>query len=658
MALEISTIKVENMTTDEEKVLQTTSVQISDSAYVTEGSNINVNNPLLDESNKITTCIKVEQLNIEEALQFQQSDEPAKTTFLKDEIATLTSNGLSSGPERNSKGDLSSTSTGMFNVMVKKEPVEDLSSAPSSGPMLRIVDLGMNKLGVAFVCPTNRTINTKNLVTGQMSAVGAFSNDATNTNVMLKDNRIISHDVPSSIVTQAPINCHDTCTTIINDKVVGRNENVIYDQQDEDISKIPRKKPYVNKMCPQFKPWQDQDEKGLDSGSFSLNENNDVQKLVPVEHSLKDPDSTSKSKVNIFSKIPRNKPYVNKMYQQLKEWEDQDKEKRGAEPSFSKKTNHVPKLVPIKQLIYRPNAICTSKAKVKLTPSVTSTWSVCDLQGESYIIPGECTLSIGVVSKKINNKPVSCETQRWSLSRSVNTKSVASFLKEKEERPFKSASTTSKITEPYLTRLCDIPTPKKKISNESSAYPVIECFPSKPYERLSNKIFTKVLVPSLTKVAIKNCVDPSRSRSTKSTEPYPVALFSSSISQPLTKSVQQHVSESNACIGNSSSDDLKDKDFNDLAKCNVKLVSVNQNERLIDIQKHDFRSENLNTCNLDDTCMSAESIKYSVKMEINQSESTTEVSSDTDIVNSSRLCQLITGEDQNDMFHKSTPGKL
>jgi hypothetical protein len=37
--------------------------------------------------------------------------------------------------------------------------------------------------------------------------------------------------------------------------------------------------------------------------------------------------------------------------------------------------------------------------------------------------------------------------------------------------------------------------------------------------------------------------------------------------------------------------------------------------------------------------MSAESIKYSVKMEINQSESTTEVSSDTDIVNSSRLCQ-------------------
>jgi hypothetical protein len=593
MALEISTIKVENMTTDEEKVLQTTSVQISDSAYVTEGSNINVNNPLLDESNKITTCIKVEQLNIEEALQFQQSDEPAKTTFLKDEIATLTSNGLSSGPERNSKGDLSSTSTGMFNVMVKKEPVEDLSSAPSSGPMLRIVDLGMNKLGVAFVCPTNRTINTKNLVTGQMSAVGAFSNDATNTNVMLKDNRIISHDVPSSIVTQAPISCHDTCTTIINDKVVGRNENVIYDQQDEDISKIPRKKPYVNKM-----------------------------------------------------------------YQQLKEWEDQDKEKRGAEPSFSKKTNHVPKLVPIKQLIYRPNTICTSKAKVKLTPSVTSTWSVCDLQGESYIIPGECTLSIGVVSKKINNKPVSCETQRWSLSRSVNTKSVASFLKEKEERPFKSASTTSKITEPYLTRLCDIPTPKKKISNESSAYPVIECFPSKPYERLSNKIFTKVLVPSLTKVAIKNCVDPSRSRSTKSTEPYPVALFSSSISQPLTKSVQQHVSESNACIGNSSSDDLKDKDFNDLAKCNVKLVSVNQNERLIDIQKHDFRSENLNTCNLDDTCMSAESIKYSVKMEINQSESTTEVSSDTDIVNSSRLCQLITGEDQNDMFHKSTPGKL
>jgi hypothetical protein len=593
MALEISTIKVENMTTDEEKVLQTTSVQISDSAYVTEGSNINVNNPLLDESNKITTCIKVEQLNIEEALQFQQSDEPAKTTFLKDEIATLTSNGLSSGPERNSKGDLSSTSTGMFNVMVKKEPVEDLSSAPSSGPMLRIVDLGMNKLGVAFVCPTNRTINTKNLVTGQMSAVGAFSNDATNTNVMLKDNRIISHDVPSSIVTQAPISCHDTCTTIINDKVVGRNENVIYDQQDEDISKIPRKKPYVNKM-----------------------------------------------------------------YQQLKEWEDQDKEKRGAEPSFSKKTNHVPKLVPIKQLIYRPNTICTSKAKVKLTPSVTSTWSVCDLQGESYIIPGECTLSIGVVSKKINNKPVSCETQRWSLSRSVNTKSVASFLKEKEERPFKSASTTSKITEPYLTRLCDIPTPKKKISNESSAYPVIECFPSKPYERLSNKIFTKVLVPSLTKVAIKNCVDPSRSRSTKSTEPYPVALFSSSISQPLTKSVQQHVSESNACIGNSSSDDLKDKDFNDLAKCNVKLVSVNQNERLIDIQKHDFRSENLNTCNLDDTCMSAESIKYSVKMEINQSESTTEVSSDTDIVNSSRLCQLITGEDQNYMFHKSTPGKL
>lgn len=593
MALEISTIKVENMTTDEEKVLQTTSVQISDSADVTEGSNINVNNPLLDESNKITTCIKVEQLNIEEALQFQQSDEPAKTTFLKDEIATLTSNGLSSGPERNSKGDLSSTSTGMFNVMVKKEPVEDLSSAPSSGPMLRIVDLGMNKLGVAFVCPTNRTINTKNLVTGQMSAVGAFSNDATNTNVMLKDNRIISHDVPSSIVTQAPISCHDTCTTIINDKVVGRNENVIYDQQDEDISKIPRKKPYVNKM-----------------------------------------------------------------YQQLKEWEDQDKEKRGAEPSFSKKTNHVPKLVPIKQLIYRPNTICTSKAKVKLTPSVTSTWSVCDLQGESYIIPGECTLSIGVVSKKINNKPVSCETQRWSLSRSVNTKSVASFLKEKEERPFKSASTTSKITEPYLTRLCDIPTPKKKISNESSAYPVIECFPSKPYERLSNKIFTKVLVPSLTKVAIKNCVDPSRSRSTKSTEPYPVALFSSSISQPLTKSVQQHVSESNACIGNSSSDDLKDKDFNDLAKCNVKLVSVNQNERLIDIQKHDFRSENLNTCNLDDTCMSAESIKYSVKMEINQSESTTEVSSDTDIVNSSRLCQLITGEDQNDMFHKSTPGKL
>jgi hypothetical protein len=593
MALEISTIKVENMTTDEEKVLQTTSVQISDSAYVTEGSNINVNNPLLDESNKITTCIKVEQLNIEEALQFQQSDEPAKTTFLKDEIATLTSNGLSSGPERNSKGDLSSTSTGMFNVMVKKEPVEDLSSAPSSGPMLRIVDLGMNKLGVAFVCPTNRTINTKNLVTGQMSAVGAFSNDATNTNVMLKDNRIISHDVPSSIVTQAPISCHDTCTTIINDKVVGRNENVIYDQQDEDISKIPRKKPYVNKM-----------------------------------------------------------------YQQLKEWEDQDKEKRGAEPSFSKKTNHVPKLVPIKQLIYRPNTICTSKAKVKLTPSVTSTWSVCDLQGESYIIPGECTLSIGVVSKKINNKPVSCETQRWSLSRSVNTKSVASFLKEKEERPFKSASTTSKITEPYLTRLCDIPTPKKKVSNESSAYPVIECFPSKPYERLSNKIFTKVLVPSLTKVAIKNCVDPSRSRSTKSTEPYPVALFSSSISQPLTKSVQQHVSESNACIGNSSSDDLKDKDFNDLAKCNVKLVSVNQNERLIDIQKHDFRSENLNTCNLDDTCMSAESIKYSVKMEINQSESTTEVSSDTDIVNSSRLCQLITGEDQNYMFHKSTPGKL
>ena len=593
MALEISTIKVENMTTDEEKVLQTTSVQISDSAYVTEGSNINVNNPLLDESNKITTCIKVEQLNIEEALQFQQSDEPAKTTFLKDEIATLTSNGLSSGPERNSKGDLSSTSTGMFNVMVKKEPVEDLSSAPSSGPMLRIVDLGMNKLGVAFVCPTNRTINTKNLVTGQMSAVGAFSNDATNTNVMLKDNRIISHDVPSSIVTQAPISCHDTCTTIINDKVVGRNENVIYDQQDEDISKIPRKKPYVNKM-----------------------------------------------------------------YQQLKEWEDQDKEKRGAEPSFSKKTNHVPKLVPIKQLIYRPNTICTSKAKVKLTPSVTSTWSVCDLQGESYIIPGECTLSIGVVSKKINNKPVSCETQRWSLSRSVNTKSVASFLKEKEERPFKSASTTSKITEPYLTRLCDIPTPKKKVSNESSAYPVIECFPSKPYERLSNKIFTKVLVPSLTKVAIKNCVDPSRSRSTKSTEPYPVALFSSSISQPLTKSVQQHVSESNACISNSSSDDLKDKDFNDLAKCNVKLVSVNQNERLIDIQKHDFRSENLNTCNLDDTCMSAESIKYSVKMEINQSESTTEVSSDTDIVNSSRLCQLITGEDQNYMFHKSTPGKL
>jgi hypothetical protein len=62
---------------------------------------------------------------------------------------------------------------------------------------------------------------------------------------------------------------------------------------------------YVNKMCPQFKPWQDQDEKGLDSGSFSLNENNDVQKLVPVEQSLKDPDSTSKAKVNIFSKIPR-----------------------------------------------------------------------------------------------------------------------------------------------------------------------------------------------------------------------------------------------------------------------------------------------------------------------------------------------------------------
>jgi hypothetical protein len=48
---------------DEEKVLQTTSVQISDSADVTEGSNINVNNPLLDESNKVTTCIKVEQLN-------------------------------------------------------------------------------------------------------------------------------------------------------------------------------------------------------------------------------------------------------------------------------------------------------------------------------------------------------------------------------------------------------------------------------------------------------------------------------------------------------------------------------------------------------------------------------------------------------------------
>jgi hypothetical protein len=65
--------------------------------------------------------------------------------------------------------------------------------------------------------------------------------------------------------------------------------------------------------------------------------------------------------------------------------------------------------------------------------------NLCDLQGESYIIPGECTLSIGVVSKKINNKPVSCETQRWSLSRSVNTKSVASYLKEKEERPFKSA---------------------------------------------------------------------------------------------------------------------------------------------------------------------------------------------------------------------------
>jgi len=306
MALEISTIKVENMTTDEEKVIQTTSVQISDSADVTEGSNINVNNPLLDESNKLTTCIKVEQLNIEEALQFQQSDEPAKTTFLKDEIATLTSNGLSSGPERNSKGDLSSTSTGMFNVMVKKEPVEDLSSAPSSGPMLRIVDLGINKLGVAFVCPTNRTINTKNLVTGQMSDVGAFSNDATNTNEMLKDNRIISHDVQSPIVTQAPISCHDTCTTIINDKVVGRNENVICDQQGEDISKNPRKKTCVNKMCPQFKPWQDQDEESLDSGSFSLNENNDVQKLVPVEQSLKVPDSTSKAKVSIFSKIPRS----------------------------------------------------------------------------------------------------------------------------------------------------------------------------------------------------------------------------------------------------------------------------------------------------------------------------------------------------------------
>ena len=680
MALEISTIKVENMTTDEEKVIQTTSVQISDSADVTEGSNINVSNPLSDESNKLTTCIKVEQLNIEEALQFQQStDEPEKTTVLKDEIATLTSNGLSSGPERHSKGDLSSTSTGMFNVMVKKEPVEDLSSAPSSGPMMRIVDLGINKLGVAFVCPTNRTINTKHLVTGQMSAVGAFSNDATNTNEMLKDNRIISHDVhvQSPIVTQAPISCHDTCTTIINhDKVVGRNENVICDKQGEDISKIPRKKTYVNKMCPQFKPWQDQDKEKCGAEPsfskknnhalklvpikqlFNLNEN-DVQYLIPVEQSLKGLDSKSKAKVDIFSKIPRNKPYVNKMYQQLKEWEDQDKEKCGAEPSFSKKNNHVPKLVPIKQLFNRPNTICTSKAKVKLTPSVTSTWSVCDLQGESYIIPGECTLSIGGVSKKINNKPVSCETQRWTLSRSVNTKSVASYLKEKEEQPFKSASTTSKITEPYLTRLCDVPTPKKKVSkkksNESSAYPVIECFQSKPYERLSNRNFTKVLVPSSGKIAIKNCVDPSRSRSTKSTEPYPVALFSSSISQPLSKSVQQYVSKSNACISNSSSDDLKDNNFKDLTKCNVKLVSVNQNERLIDSQKHDFRSENLNTCNSDD--MSAESIKYTVKMEINQSESTAEVSSDTDMVNSSRLCQLIT-EGQNYMFNKSTTGKL
>lgn len=241
MALKISTIKVENMKTDEEEVIQTTAVQISDSADVTEGSNVNVNNPLLDESNKITTCIKVEQLDIE-ALQFQQSDEPAKSTFLKDENATLTSNGLLSGSVRNSKGDLISTSTGMFNVIVKKEPVEDLSAMPSSGPMLRIVDLGINKLGVAFVCPTNHTINTKKLVTGRMSAVGAFSNDAINTNEMLKDNQIISHDVQSPIVTQAPISCHDTCTTIINDKVVGRNENVICDQQDGDISKITCKK--------------------------------------------------------------------------------------------------------------------------------------------------------------------------------------------------------------------------------------------------------------------------------------------------------------------------------------------------------------------------------------------------------------------------------
>lgn len=657
MALKISTIKVENMTTDEEEVIQTTAVQISDSADVTEGSKVNVNNPLLDESNKITTCIKVEQLDIE-ALQFQQSDEPAKSTFLKDENTTLTSNGLLSGSERNSKGDLISTSTGMFNVIVKKEPVEDLSAMPSSGPMLRIVDLGINKLGVAFVCPTNHTINTKKLVTGRMSAVGAFSNDAINTNEMLKDNQIISHDVQSPIVTQAPISCHDTCTTIINDKVVGHNEYVICDQQDGDIPKITRKKPYVNKMCPLFKPWQDQDVESFDSGTFSLNENNDVQKLVPVEQSFKGPDSTSKANVNIFSKIPRNKPYVNKMYQQLKEWKDQDKEKCSAEPSFSKKNNHVPKLVPIKQLLNRPNTICSSKAKVKLTPTVTSTWSVCDVQGQSYIIPGECTLSIGGVSKKINNKPASCGTQQWSSSRSVSTKTVASYLKEKEERPFKSASTTSNITEPHLTHLCHVPTPKKKVSkkklNESS---VIECFPSKSYER-SNKNFTKVLVPSLANIAIKNCVDPSRSRSGKSTEPYPVALFSSLISQPLTKSVQRCVSKSNACISNSSSDDLKDNDFKDLTKCNVKLVLVNKNERLIDIQKHDFRSENFNTCNSDD--MPAESINYSrcIKMEINQSESTTEVSSDTDMVNSARLCQLITGEDQTHMFHKSTPGKL
>lgn len=44
MALKISTIKVENMKTDEEEVIQTTAVQISDSADVTEGSNVNVNN--------------------------------------------------------------------------------------------------------------------------------------------------------------------------------------------------------------------------------------------------------------------------------------------------------------------------------------------------------------------------------------------------------------------------------------------------------------------------------------------------------------------------------------------------------------------------------------------------------------------------------------